>query len=153
MPNALAGGPRSTVIVRRGIIANMSRAEAGTSKSFLIDGSVFPGNSGGPVVTRPMASGIAGTKIPDRAWLIGIVASYVPYEDVAISQQTGQPRIVFSENSGLTNVFPVDSIEAAIEQFNIEHPLPDVDRTLGEVTVAEPGDDDQMATPEVLDLK
>ena len=43
--------------------------------------------------------------------MIGLVSSYVPYRDVAISNQTNRPRIIFEENTGLTNIIPVDDIE------------------------------------------
>jgi S1-C subfamily serine protease len=76
--------------------------------SFLIDANIFPGNSGGPVVTRPEISSIEGTKAIDKAALIGIVKSYLTYKDVAVSQQTGKPRVIFEENSGLALVETVD---------------------------------------------
>ena len=34
-----------------------------------------------------------------------------PDRDVATSQQTRPPRVIFEENSGLTSVMPVDLIE------------------------------------------
>ena len=58
---------------------------------------------------------IAGTKPVQKASLIGIVKSYVPYRDVATSQQTKSPRIIFEENSGLAAVAPVDHILKTIE--------------------------------------
>jgi hypothetical protein len=39
----------------------------------------------------------------------------VPYIDVAISTQTRRPRVTFEENSGLTEVHPVDFIEETID--------------------------------------
>jgi hypothetical protein len=74
----------------------------------LIDALVFPGNSGGPVITRPELTSIEGTKRQNNAYLLGVVRAYVPYQDVAISQQTGRPRIAFEENSGLAEVIPMD---------------------------------------------
>ena len=43
-----------------------------------------------------------------RSLLLGIVSSYIPYADVAVSRQTGRPRITFEENSGLAKVVPID---------------------------------------------
>src|SRR5207245_9381948 len=82
---------------------------------FLIDTAIFPGNSGGPMITKPEMVAIQGTKPLTRAWLIGLVASYVPYIDVAVSQQTKRPRITFEENSGLAAVFPIDFVAEVID--------------------------------------
>ena len=43
-------------------------------------------------------------------WLIGMVSSFIPYRDVAISVQTKRPRIIFEENAGLCNVVPAEII-------------------------------------------
>ena len=51
----------------------------------------------------------------NRAALIGIVKSYIPFQDVAISQLTQRPRVVFEENSGLANVETVDKIIDTIQ--------------------------------------
>jgi len=86
-------------------------------KSFLIDSFIFPGNSGGPVVLKPESplNQFAGEKPPIKAaYLLGIVRGFIPYTDVAVSAQTGRPRVTFEENSGLTEVIPMDYIEDAI---------------------------------------
>jgi S1-C subfamily serine protease len=115
-PMGLIGEQRNYVIVRQGAIARIRDALAGNSKEFLVDTTVFPGNSGGPVVTRPEFVHIEGTEAPHQAArLIGVVASSVQYEDVAISLQTGEPRVVFSENTGLAAVVPVDYVNEAID--------------------------------------
>jgi hypothetical protein len=122
-PMSLVGGPRNAVIVRQGCIARVQDAISGVSKSFLIDGYVFPGNSGGPVFTRPIPTGIVGTINPSQAYLVGIVSSYLPYTEVAVSQQTRKPRIVFEENSGLSEVFPVESIQQTIDHYETLYPM------------------------------
>src|SRR5205814_3445547 len=99
-PMGLVGGERNFVIVRQGAIARIRDALAGTTKEFLIDAAIFPGNSGGPVVTRPELASIQGTKAQNAAYLVGLVKAYIPYQDAAISLQTRRPRIVFEENSG-----------------------------------------------------
>jgi hypothetical protein len=76
---------------------------------------VFPGNSGGPVVTRPEITSIQGTKSFNKAALIGVVSAYLPYRDVAISQQTRRARIIFEENSGLSSVVPIDRVAEVLE--------------------------------------
>lgn len=66
------------------------------------------------MVTRPEVTCIEGTKAVNRAYLLGIVAAYLPYQDVAISSQTRRPRVIFEENSGLASVFPVDHVENVV---------------------------------------
>ena len=115
-PLGLVGGQRNFVIVREGGIARIRDTLAGTSKEFLVDAFVFPGNSGGPVVTKPELTHIKGTKSQNRAYLIGMVRSYVPYQDIAISQQTGRPRVTFEENSGLASVIPIDFVQETVQE-------------------------------------
>jgi S1-C subfamily serine protease len=113
-PMGMMPSDRQHVIVRGGIIARIRDVFEDRSNSFTIDSLVFPGNSGGPVIIKPEASFIQGTKAMNKAALIGIVKSYIPYTDVAISQQTGKARITFEENSGLANVETVDKITETI---------------------------------------
>jgi S1-C subfamily serine protease len=113
-PLGLVGEGRNFVIVRRGSIARIRDCLEVKSNDFLIDCSVFPGNSGGPVVTRPESSVIEGVDPVSAAYLIGIVASYLPYRHVAISQQTRRPEVVFEENSGLASVLPIDYVEQVV---------------------------------------
>lgn len=110
-PLGLVGESRNLVVVRQGAIARMRDCLELNSKDFLIDCSIFPGSSGSPVVLRPEIAAIQGTKPVNAAYLVGIVASYLPYRDVAISQQTGQTRVIFEENSGLASVFPIDFVD------------------------------------------
>lgn len=82
---------------------------------FLVDAQTFPGNSGGPIISRPEHVSIAGTPTNTKAYLIGILSAYLPYKDTLISQQTGEPRMIQTENSGLTIVHPVDRIKEVVE--------------------------------------
>jgi S1-C subfamily serine protease len=115
---------RNYVVARRGSIARISDVLNSSSKTFLIDAFVFPGNSGGPVVSAINLFSITGTKPQNSAYLIGMVKGYVPYDDVAISQQTGRPRMVSEENSGLAEVIPVDYINETIEFERRAHAQP-----------------------------
>ena len=116
-PMGLVGEQRNTVIVRSGTIARVRDTLAKANHSFLVDALIFPGNSGGPVVLKPEILSIEGTKPVGNAYLIGIVYSYLLYKDVAYSLQTKQPRVVFEENSGLSQVHPVDFIQETISAF------------------------------------
>jgi len=85
---------------------------------------VFPGNSGGPVVSAPSLNAIQGTKAQDRTCLIGVVRGYLPYNDVAISQQTGQVRKISQENSGLAEVLPMDYVDETIKAYHLAKRVP-----------------------------
>jgi len=114
-PMGIVAPDRQYAITRSGSIARIRDLLERRSNDFIVDAFVFPGNSGGPVVSKPEYFAIQGTKVISKAYLIGIIKSYVPYQDVAISQQTGRPRVVFEENSGLSSVIPVDFIMETIE--------------------------------------
>lgn len=115
-PMALVGRTRQYVILRGGVISRIHDLLEGFSTDYIIDAPVFPGNSGGPVIVKPELTRIEGTKAITESRLIGLVKSYIPYRDVAISPQTGRTRVVFEENTGLTNVEPVDYIIETILQ-------------------------------------
>ena len=115
-PLGIVDTVRQYALCRHGILARVRDFLEGRSKTFLIDASVYPGNSGGPVILCPSALSIEGTKPVSKAALIGVVKQYLFYEDVAVSRQTGAPRISFQENSGLAVVESVDSICETIEE-------------------------------------
>ncbi len=114
-PMGFVGEGRNAVIVRSGSIARIRDLLTGANKTFLFDAFIFPGNSGGPVILRPEATGINGTESLKKALLIGIVRSWVPYRDIAVSMQTNRPRVVFEENSGLAEAHPVNCIDETIQ--------------------------------------
>ena len=68
---------------------------------------------------RPQIIGITGTKTISEAALLGVVSGYVPYRDVAVSQQTGEARVVFTENSGLASVVPIDYVQEIIRKSDV----------------------------------
>lgn len=120
-PMGLVGGTRNMVIARSGTIARIRDALTKSNNEYLIDAFVFPGNSGGPVVSKPEAMAITGTKSQSASYLIGIVKSYVPYNDVAFSLQTNRPRVIFEENSGLAAVHPIDFVQEIIRNYVESH--------------------------------
>jgi hypothetical protein len=121
-PMNLAGVERNYVIVREGIIARISEMLGQKSSSFLLDSFVFPGNSGSPIIIKPEITSIAGTQPNRVAYVIGMIHGYKAYLDVAFSQQTHQPRIIFEENSGLAEATPMDRVNETIEAFRATHP-------------------------------
>lgn len=98
---------RNYVIARHGIVARILDWYEGITKAYLIDSLNFPGNSGGPVISRP-------TSPDSRAKFVGMVSAYLPYRDVARSQQTGEAVMRTTENSGLSIVMPPTAVEETI---------------------------------------
>lgn len=103
-------------ICRLGCIAKIEHLYHGSGKkNYIIDAEVYPGNSGGPVINRPENICIQGTNKNESVNLIGIISAYLPYQEVLKSSQTGRPRMVNEENSGLSIVYPVDLIKDVVE--------------------------------------
>jgi len=102
-------------IIRKGTISLINE-----DKTFYIDAFAFPGNSGSPVFLKPSPIGfdegvisVGGDKLGSK--FIGIIGEYVPYEEVAISTQTGRARVLFQENTGLSKVWSVAFINDIVE--------------------------------------
>lgn len=110
-------------IIRNGTISIIN-----TDKTFYIDGFAFPGNSGSPVFFKPKIfsfteNGVNIGPHPLNGKFIGIIGGYLTYPDIAISIQTGRPRIRFEENTGLSIVWPVDYLNQIIESKNFKKQL------------------------------
>lgn len=109
-PMGIAGMDQNDVIVRQGIVARIQDWYDGRSKDFLIDSSIYPGNSGGPVILKPVIWGFGKGPRFGEPKLIGLVSAYLPYRDIARSEQTGLIRLISEENSGLAKVVPMDAV-------------------------------------------
>lgn len=105
-PLGLRSEEHALPIVRKGIVARINPAD------IIVDANVFPGNSGGPVIYKPTYVFGSTIKSPyiNEEMIVGLVSSYIPYKEVAVSQQTKQARIIFEENTGLSYVVPADAI-------------------------------------------
>jgi S1-C subfamily serine protease len=125
MPMRLVDPDRHYAVVRSGSIARIRDTLARLKTDFLVDAFVFPGNSGGPVVNKLDFTHIEGTKPITKAYGIGIVKAYEPYQDIAISEMTGKRRVVFEENSGLARVIPSEFIIETVEAHVKRLPIPD----------------------------
>ncbi|MBA7652924.1 hypothetical protein ES703_60763 [subsurface metagenome] len=106
---------RISPIIRTGTISVIN-----DDKTFYIDASAFPGNSGSPVFLKPSpirydekGISIGGDKLGGK--FIGIIGEYIPYREIAISTQTGRPRVIFEENTGLSRVWSVPFIREILE--------------------------------------
>ncbi|MDE0231304.1 MAG: trypsin-like peptidase domain-containing protein [bacterium] len=89
-------------VVRQGVIAQLQPYLEGSARTFLIDGSVFGGSSGGPVITVPQALAITGTHQFTRNALIGMVSGCRLHPGLG-------------ENADLGIVVPLDTINETIE--------------------------------------
>ena len=113
-PLGLIGQRRNYPLVRHGVIARIQDWFDGESQSFLVDSMLFPGNSGGPVVSKPELTAITGTNRLARSALLGVATAYEPYVDQLVSQQTGDVMTLTRENSGLGVVVPVDLVDEVV---------------------------------------
>ena len=111
-------------ICRLGCIARLSKAQIAESLNFLVDIQNFPGNSGSPIITRPEILSIEGTKSLNKAVLVGIVHSYIPYREALVNSQTNEIVEIRSENSGLANVHPVEYILELIDSIQPKLGMP-----------------------------
>ena len=105
-------------VIRSGTISRINR-----NKTFYIDGSAFPGNSGSPVFLKPSPIrfdkgniSLGGDQLGGK--FVGIIGEYLPYQEIAISIQTGKPRVIFEENTGLSKVWPIEYLNEIIG-FNL----------------------------------
>jgi hypothetical protein len=122
-PMGMVEEARARPILRGGVIARIQDAYYEGSREFFVDAQVFPGNSGGPVFLPPPLFGVTDVSPPQAGGLIGVVKQTISYNDVAISPQTGETRVVFSENSGLAVVQTVDCLNEAVNHFEEIYPM------------------------------
>jgi hypothetical protein len=94
---------RIAPVLRRGMISAIN-----SDRSFYLDAFAFPGNSGSPVFLRSTA--IRTGDQPEGCRFVGLVGEYLPYQEPAVSLQTGRARVIFEENTGLAKVWPADAI-------------------------------------------
>lgn len=109
-PMSIAGEEQNHVCVKGGLISRIDEEIIKTSKAFMIDSSIFPGNSGGPVILRPTVMSIDGTKAVNKPYLLGIVSGYLTYSEQLYTHQTKPATVVSTtrENSGLSFCVPID---------------------------------------------
>ncbi|MYA84689.1 MAG: trypsin-like peptidase domain-containing protein [Acidimicrobiaceae bacterium] len=105
-------------VVRFGILSQVQGWFDGHHHTFLVDGSAFPGNSGGPVLLEPTLVAIEGTPRRDLASLIGVVtAQKISF---TVCSQCGSPH---RESADLVVVEPMDSVYATIDAARSVLPL------------------------------
>lgn len=117
-PTGLRSTTHKEPIVRRGMVARVG------PEGLMVEAFVFPGNSGGPIVYVPVLKVGRGLNQPvlNEEKLLGMITSYVPYRDVAVSSRTGNPRVLFEENSGLSEAVTASMISALLEKAGLGEP-------------------------------
>ncbi|MDE5553526.1 MAG: serine protease [Malacoplasma sp.] len=113
-PMGLISKLSNSPICRMGCIARFDKKEIEEEKCFIVDIQNFPGNSGSPILTKAECISMSGTKAITKCVLLGIVNSYLPYQENLINSQTGQVVEIRSENSGLALANPVEYIKEVI---------------------------------------
>jgi len=110
-PHGWREGLQDYPIVRQGIIAQLRGWLNNDHDTFLIDGSAFPGMSGGPVLSKAVEQ--EDGRIGGRFRLIGLISqiakSDLEYEPVS------EVRLAASESADLITVIPTDAIHETIE--------------------------------------
>ena len=117
-PMGLVDESLHLAIVRQGTVARCRDVYEGASPAYLLDVTVFPGNSGSPVFARlPIKSPVGESALSHSLTLIGIVTSYLSFHDVAYSAAPRRPRVIFEENSGLALAHPMDLVDETIDAY------------------------------------
>ena len=116
-PMGLVNVSSNLPICRMGCISRMSANQILEQHNILVDIQNFPGNSGSPIITRPEFVSITGTPSLDSSVLVGIVHSYIPYQERLINSQTKEIVEIRSENSGIAYVHPVEYIRDIINKI------------------------------------
>lgn len=114
-PMGLVDVDSNVPVCRLGCVARVEEHEVARTKCVLIDVQNFPGNSGSPIITKPELVSITGTPAISESVLIGIVHSYIPYEEKLINSQTSRVVEIKSENSGIAKCNPVEYIRETID--------------------------------------
>lgn len=113
-PMGLVNVNSNLPLCRLGCIARMSETQIHEAHNILVDVQNFPGNSGSPIVLRPDTATIIGTKSLNMSVLVGIINSYIPYQEKLVNSQTRQVVEIRSENSGIANAHPVEYIREVV---------------------------------------
>lgn len=107
-PLGIKGIERNFPIARQGIIAR-NDTELIKNGNFYLDVNNFPGNSGGPIFSRPSPLSLDWMKALDKAMIIGVICAYQPFVKTLydISQNPPVPMMITNENSGIAVGIPI----------------------------------------------
>jgi len=118
-PMGISGEIQNYPCTKWGIISRIDKEIIKNLKAFLVDSSIFPGNSGGPVVYRPTITRLGETPAVAKPYLLGVVCSYLTYQEELFTHQTNPPTVVSlsRENSGLSYVVPMDFVRQIFQNW------------------------------------
>ncbi len=114
-PMGLVNNGSKEPICRLGCVARIGETQIQETHNILLDIQNFPGNSGSPIVSRPEFIYVEDTPYLNRSVLMGIIHSYIPYQERLINEQTKLVAEIKSENSGIANMHPVEYIRNIID--------------------------------------
>ena len=109
-PTGWRVGGQDYPITRQGVLAQIQGWFRADHDSFLLDGSGFPGNSGGPVVTKPQILSVNGSSPVTSSLLIGMVS------ERKLSSVVGNGAGMVQETADLVVVTPMDAINETINE-------------------------------------
>lgn len=113
-PEGWRTGKQDYPIVRHGVLAQVQGWLKGEHETFLVDGSGFPGNSGGPVVTKPHSVPISGTQAVPDSWLIGMVSER-RFSPISSEYSDRYEPDAFEETADLVEVVPMDAVDQVVQ--------------------------------------
>lgn len=118
-PMGFAGITQNFPYAKTGIISRFDKELLRSKKAFLIDSSIFPGNSGGPVLLKPTNTALTNTKAVSSTFLLGAITGYLPYREELWTHQTNPPTVVSleREHSGLSFVVPMDYVKQIFSRW------------------------------------
>ena len=109
-PIGYMAGSRDYPVVRGGMIGQIQGWIDGEHSTFLVSGSVFPGNSGSIVLTKPQFAGLADLPRPRLNHLIGMISAYK-----TVSLESNLPGL--AQNADLAVVVPMDAVNETVQQY------------------------------------
>ena len=113
-PTGWVPGRQDHPIVRSGVLAQIQGWIDEDHDTFLVDGSGFPGNSGGPVILKPQLMSFDNFGKVDSAFLIGMVAER-RFSEITNTNLSASEKTYMEETADLVEVVSVDDIERTIE--------------------------------------
>ena len=110
-PHGWREGLQDYPIVRQGIIAQIRGWLNGDHDTFLIDGSAFPGMSGGPVLSKAIEQ--EDGRVGGRFRLVGLISQIAKID---LEYEIGaEMHPAASESADLITIIPTDAIHETIE--------------------------------------
>ncbi|MBS0375316.1 MAG: hypothetical protein JSR73_12115 [Proteobacteria bacterium] len=101
---------RQRPVCRSGCFARIQDCYDDPSQPYLVDAQVFPGNSGGLVVTCPDGTALKGTKTIERAMPVGIVCGVQSHWSHVRVDGDERRKVRVKDPAGLGVVQPMDRI-------------------------------------------